>query len=165
VLCVHLVTESLEHLVTQSCQSVSRRSCSFTFCFRKKSSCARSSRFSKQICTNMHKYAQICTFTWHASIWVHKLSRVFSCGCSYAERTLWCWDSKHRALGNYFSVRIYYELLISKCCSNFFSSFLFFYSIERWQHPIFSAGETRFFSEVAFTQRFFFRKYPKSAQT
>jgi len=29
----------------------------------------------------------------------------------------------------------------------------------------FSAVETRFFSEVAFTQRFSFRKYLKSAQT
>jgi len=39
----------------------------------------------------------------------------FSCGCSYVERTLWCRDSKRRALGNYFPVRIYYEFLISKC--------------------------------------------------
>jgi len=33
------------------------------------------------------------------------------------------------------------------------------------QIPIFSAAETRFFSEVATAQRFSFRKYPKSAQT
>ena len=39
----------------------------------------------------------------------------FSCGCSYAKRALWCRDSKRRALGNYFSVRICYEFLISKC--------------------------------------------------
>jgi len=39
----------------------------------------------------------------------------FSCGCSYAERALWCRDSKRRALGNYFPVRIYYEFLISIC--------------------------------------------------
>jgi len=39
----------------------------------------------------------------------------FSCGCSYAERALWCRDSKHRALGNYFPVQIYYEFRISKC--------------------------------------------------
>jgi len=39
----------------------------------------------------------------------------FSCCCSYAERALWCRDSKRRALGNYFPVRIYYEFLISKC--------------------------------------------------
>jgi len=39
----------------------------------------------------------------------------FSCGCSYAEHALWCQDSKCRALGNYFPVRIYYEFLISKC--------------------------------------------------
>ena len=31
----------------------------------------------------------------------------FSSGCSYAERALWCRDSKRRALGNYFPVRIY----------------------------------------------------------
>jgi len=39
----------------------------------------------------------------------------FSCGCLYAERALWCRDSKRRALENYFPVRICYEFLISKC--------------------------------------------------
>jgi len=39
----------------------------------------------------------------------------FNCGCSYAERALWCRDSKRRALGNYFSVRTCYEFVISKC--------------------------------------------------
>ena len=41
----------------------------------------------------------------------------FSChgGCAPAERALWCRDSKRQALGNYFSVRICYELPISKC--------------------------------------------------
>jgi len=38
----------------------------------------------------------------------------FSCGCSYAERALWCRNSKRRALGNYFSVRIWYEFLLTK---------------------------------------------------
>ena len=33
------------------------------------------------------------------------------------------------------------------------------------QIPMFSAGETHFFSEVAIVQWFSFRKYPKSAQT
>jgi len=37
----------------------------------------------------------------------------FSCGCSYAERTLWCRDSKHRALGNYFPVQFYFPFLLS----------------------------------------------------
>jgi len=38
----------------------------------------------------------------------------FSCGCSYVEGLLWCRDSKRRALGNYFSMKICYEFLISK---------------------------------------------------
>jgi len=41
-------------------------------------------------------------------------SPIFSSGCSYAERALWCRDRKRRALGNYFSVRICYEFLILK---------------------------------------------------
>jgi len=47
---------------------------------------------------------------------------------------------------------------------HFLGSFVY-ESVERWQNPIFSAGETRFFPEVAFSQRFSFRKYPKGAQT
>jgi len=84
----------------------------------------------------------------------------FGWGCSYAERALWCRDSKRRALGNYFPVRIYYEFLISKgrADSDLFRSF---FGSFRSAMAIFSAGEPRFFSEVALTQRFSFRKYPK----
>jgi len=97
----------------------------------------------------------------------------FSCGCSYAERALWCRDSKCRALGNYFPVRICYEFLLSKCrgdldlgmCTFWFWLFFVFQSFQIWQNPIFSAGETHFFSEVALTQWFSFGKYPNSAQT
>jgi len=38
----------------------------------------------------------------------------FSCGCSSAERTLWCRDSKRWALGNYFPVQICYKFIMSK---------------------------------------------------
>jgi len=93
----------------------------------------------------------------------------FSCGCSYAECALWCRDSKCRALGNYFPVRIYYEFLISKCRVDWllflYPSFFFFHPFSDGKIRFFSAGETRFFSEAAFTQRFSFRKHPKSAQT
>ena len=61
---VFVLCRRILHLVTES--GGSRRSCSCTLCFRKKSNWAGSTRFSKQM----------CTFTWHASIWVHKLSRV-----------------------------------------------------------------------------------------
>jgi len=39
----------------------------------------------------------------------------FSCGCLFAERALWCRESKRRVLWNYFPLQIYYEFLISKC--------------------------------------------------
>jgi len=42
----------------------------------------------------------------------------FSCGCASAERTSWCQDSRHRALENYFPVRICYVFIISRCGGN-----------------------------------------------
>jgi len=95
----------------------------------------------------------------------------FSCGCSYAERALWCRDSKRRALGNYFPVRIYYEFLISKCRGDWdlglctFWVLAFINPLSDGKIWFFFSGETRFFSEVAFTQRFSVCKYPKKAQT
>jgi len=95
----------------------------------------------------------------------------FSCGCSYAERALWCRDSKRRAVGNCFPVRIYYEFLISKCrgdrelvlCTFWVLAFINPFSDGKIR--FFLRAKHVFFSEVAFTQRFSFRKYPESAQT
>jgi len=44
-------------------------------------------------------------------------SQYFSFCCSYAERALWCRDSKRQALGKYFPVRIYYEFFFVKIIS------------------------------------------------
>ena len=95
----------------------------------------------------------------------------FSCGCSYVERALWCRDSKRRALGNYFSVRICYEFLISKCGGDWdlglFTCFVlaFINPLSDGKIRFFLRAKRVFFSQVTFTQWFSFRKYPKSAQT
>ena len=95
----------------------------------------------------------------------------FNCGCSYAEHALWCRDSKRRALGNCFSVRICSEFLISKCRGDWDLGLCIFWVLA-FINPL-SDGKIWFFlrakrvvvSEVAFAQRFSFCKYPKSAQT
>jgi len=78
-------------------------------------------------------------------------SRNFSCGCSYAERTLWCQDSKRRAVVNHVSVRICYELLISKCI---WDLGLCTFWVLAFMNPL-SNGKLRFFLR---TKRVYFRK-------
>jgi len=77
----------------------------------------------------------------------------FSCGSSYAERALWCRDSKRRALGNYFPVRIYYEFLISKCRRDWYLGLCTFWVLSFIN--LLSDGKIRFFLRA---KRVFFRK-------
>jgi len=73
---------------------------------------------SPESCENIKVGLGIFDFCTHSRRLISKdsiSSPNFSCGCSYAECALWCRDSKRRALGNYFPVRLYYEFLISKC--------------------------------------------------
>ena len=77
----------------------------------------------------------------------------FSCGCSYAERALWCRDSKRRVLGNYFPVRICYEFRISKCRGDWDLGLCTFWVLA-FINP-FSDGKIRFFLRV---KRVFFWK-------
>jgi len=80
-------------------------------------------------------------------------------------------ESKRRALGNYFCERICYIFLISKCRGDRVLVLCNFWgtckkrTAAQCQIPIFPAGETRFFPEVAIAQRFSVRKYPKIAST
>jgi len=77
----------------------------------------------------------------------------FSCGCSYAERALWCQDSKRRALANCFSVRICYEFLISKCRRDW-NLGLYTFCVLALINPL-SDGKIRFFLRAKCV---FFRK-------
>ena len=95
----------------------------------------------------------------------------FSCGCSYAERALWCQDSKRRALEKHFPARICYEFPISKCRGEWVLGLCTFWVLA-FINPLcdgkiwfFLRAKRVFFSKVAFTQRFSFCNYPKSEQT
>jgi len=77
----------------------------------------------------------------------------FRCSCSYAERALWCRDSKRQALGTYFFVRICYEFLISKCRSDWDLGLCIFLVLA-FINPL-SDGKIRFFLRA---KRLLFRK-------
>jgi len=106
----------------------------------------------------VHSCIKVCT---HSRRLISKdsiSSPNFSCGCSYAERALWCRDSKRRALGNYFPVRIYYMFSISKCRGDWDLGLCIF-CVLAFINPL-SDGKIRFFLRA---KRVFFGSHFYSA--